>query len=149
MSLWKFRSGGWFLVTSNCNQLFVCSLSTYIVFICVFCCSLKFDFSFKMSISKCCSVWSVALSTVGFCTAWMRQNQILVLPNRDLGFGMTTFLTSVVFNETKNWGGGKNMAEDRKLALECCQKLAKSAQRQIWSSDDEAEIDEVGWFTFS
>ena len=90
--------GSWWHPTAINNFLF--SFNLHCFYLC-FCCSLKFDFSFKMSISKCCSVWSVALSTVGFCTAWMRQNQILVLPNRDLGFGMTTFLTSVVFNETK------------------------------------------------
>ena len=101
-SWWHLTAINYFLFSFNLHCFYLCFLLFFEVWF------LFQNVNFK--VLQC--VWSVALSTVGFCTAWMRQNQILVLPNRDLGFGMTTFLTSVVFNETKKlrrrkkYGGG-------------------------------------------
>ena len=98
---WSFR-----------NRYFLeLSLSTYIVFICVFVSSLKQDFSFK-NIQSWKQNWSVALSTVGFCTAWMGQNQILVwsLPNIGLVLEWPPSSLRSFLMRRKNWrcGGGYN-----------------------------------------
>ena len=122
--------------------MFRSSLLTYIVFICVFVGSLKQDFSFKNIQSwkqklKCCFKYSWFL----YCLN-ASKSKILVwsLPNIGLVLEWPPSSLRSFLMRRKNWrcGGGYNDGA-RELS---------TAQRQFWSSDDEAEIDEVGWFIF-